>query len=116
MGAVDPSRSRATRHPGANSSAAALPRARASRSLRRKCFVHLGPRRVMLFCPFQYFVVWSWLILEVIRLHIVFPHRMIFEFVPHQDPTQVGMTFEMDAVEVVDFAFLQFRRPVERRQ
>src|SRR5206468_13039365 len=67
--------------------------------------LHLGC--LMLFCAFQDFVVRSRLILVVVRLDVIFPHGMVGEFIPHENPPQVGVSVEDDAIQVVRLAFLK---------
>ena len=66
--------------------------------------------------PFQHFVMRRRLVFVIIGLAIIFPHREIFELVPHQDPPEIGMTFEMDAVKIEDLALLKFRAPPDRSE
>jgi hypothetical protein len=46
--------------------------------------------------------------LVIVGLDVVAPHGMVFELVPHQNTTEIGMADEGDAEEVEDFAFLKF--------
>ncbi len=41
---------------------------------------------------------------------------MIFKFVPHQNPAQIGMAIEMNSVEIEDFALLKFGAAPNRRE
>ena len=41
---------------------------------------------------------------------------MIFELVPHQNPPQIGMTVETDAVEIENLALLEFGAAPDRRE
>ena len=59
-------------------------------------------------------IVRRWLVLVIVRLHVILAHRMILEPVPHQDASQVRMPVEDDPVEVVNLAFLEFRGAPER--
>src|SRR6266480_6685899 len=43
----------------------------------------------------------------IIRLPIIFAHRIVFELVPHQTPAQIGMTIEPDAIEIENLALLK---------
>ncbi len=63
----------------------------------------------------QNFVVRRRLVLVVVRLYIIFSHRMIFELIPHQNTAQVGMAIEDDPVQIEDLALLKFRTAPHRR-
>src|SRR5258705_3349079 len=52
----------------------------------------------------------------IIRLAIIFAHRIVFELVPHQYPAQIGMTVEPDAIEIEDLALLELGTAPDRRQ
>ena len=52
----------------------------------------------------------------IIRLDVIFAHRMVLKIVPHQDATQIGMAVERDAIKVVDFALLKFAAAPDKRQ
>ena len=41
---------------------------------------------------------------------------MIFELVPHQNPSQIGMAFEVNAIKIKNFALLKFRAAPDRRE
>ena len=41
---------------------------------------------------------------------------MIFELVPHQDPAQIGMAVEANAVEIENLALLEFGAAPDRRE
>jgi hypothetical protein len=71
---------------------------------------------VMLLRFLQHFVVRRRLVFVIVRLAIIFPHRVIFELIPHQDAAQIGMTVEANAVEIENFALLKFRAPPDRRE
>src|SRR2546430_5655605 len=45
----------------------------------------------------------------IVRLAIIFSHRMIDKFIPHQNPAQIGMAIEMNSVEIENLAFLKLR-------
>src|SRR5256712_14040041 len=83
-----------------------------SRSLgiRRDIFraVELRPRRVMVLRPFQHVVVRRRLPFVIVWVPIIFAHRMIDKLIPHQNPAKIGVTLEMDSVEVEDFTLLEF--------
>src|ERR1043166_4553049 len=70
----------------------------------------------MFFGPLEHLVVRRWLVFEIVRWNIIFPHRIIFKSVPHQDATKIGMPIEKNSVEIVNFAFLEFRAAINRRQ
>ena len=72
------------------------------------CSIQRWPRWVMLLGAFQDFIVRGRFPFEIVRRNVILAHRMIFEFVPHQNPPQIGMPVEMDAVEIEDFALLKF--------
>src|SRR5678809_1209958 len=48
------------------------------------------------------------LVFKIIRIDVVLPHRVIFEFIPHQDSAEVWMGIESNAEKVKYFAFLEF--------
>src|ERR1700750_1630725 len=73
--------------------------------------IELWPRRIMLLRALQNFVVRRRLVFVIVRLPVIFSHREIFEFVPHQDAAQIGVTVEPDSVEIENFALLEFGAP-----
>src|SRR6059058_4574005 len=91
-----------------------------SRSLgiRRDIFraVELRPRSVTLFGSFKHVIVRRRLPFVIVWVPIVFAHRMVDKLVPHQNPAKIGMTVEMDSVEVEDFTLLEFGASPDRRQ
>src|SRR5437762_8907511 len=52
----------------------------------------------------------------IIRLPIIFAHWIVFELVPHQDPAQIRMTIEPDAIEIENLAFLELGTAPDRRE
>ena len=86
--------------------------------LRRDIFraVLRRARGVVLLRFFQNVVVRRWFVFVIVRFAIVFAHREIGEFIPHQDATQIGMAVEVDAVQIVDLAFLKFRAAPDRSE
>src|SRR5438093_8514998 len=52
----------------------------------------------------------------IVRLPIIFAHRIVFELVPHQNPAQIGMTIEPDAIEIEDIALLKLGTAPDRRE
>ena len=70
----------------------------------------------MLLRFFQHVVVRRWFVFVIVRFAIIFAHRKIGEFIPHQDAAQIGMAVEVDAVEIEDLAFLKFRAAPDRSE
>ena len=70
----------------------------------------------MLFRFLQHIVVRRRFLFVIVGLTIIFPHRMIFKFIPHQNPPQIGMAVEVNAVQIENFALLKFRAPPDRRE
>src|ERR1051326_7968731 len=62
----------------------------------------------MLLCPFQDRAMRGGFVFEVVRLDIIFSHRMVLETFPHQDPAQVRMAIENNSIEIQDLALLKF--------
>src|SRR2546423_13617421 len=124
MDVAGPSTLRATHHRVSSSSlSAAAPLARvfgSSRSLwlRRDILraVEFRSQSVMLLRFLQHIVVRRRLPFVIVRLAIIFSHRMIDKFVPHQNPAQIGMTAELNSVEIEDLALLKFGAPPNRCQ
>src|SRR5262249_46374875 len=86
--------------------------------LRRDPFsaIKLRPRRVMPLRLLQYFVVRRRLPFIVIRLTIIFAHRIIFELVPHQNTSQIRMPLKPNAVKIEDLTLLKLATAPYRRQ
>src|SRR5438270_8961300 len=124
MDAAAPSRLPAIRHRVVMSSWSADVRpvraSELSRSLgiRRDIFraVELRPRSVTLFGSFEHVIVRRRLPFVIVRVPIIFAHRMIDKLVPHQNPAKIGMTVKMNSVEVEDFTLLEFGASPDRRQ
>src|SRR5262249_20073738 len=76
--------------------------------------IALWSGRVVSFRFLQHRIVRCWLVFVIIRLPVVFAHRMIFELVPHQDPAQIGVAIEMNAVKIENLALLKFCAPPDR--
>src|SRR6266446_3013190 len=126
MDAAAPSTLRAARRRVAKSfGAAAVSAARSpaeefgwSRSLRlrRNIFraVELRPRAVMLLRLLEHVVVRSRFVFVIVRLVIIFAHRVIDKFIPHQNPPQIRMAIETHAVEIENFPLLEFRAAINR--
>ena len=57
-----------------------------------------------------------WLILVIIRLHVILPHRVVLKTIPHQNPPQVRVPVEEHAVEVEHLALLKLRAAPQRRE
>ena len=70
----------------------------------------------MLLRPLQHFIVRRRFPFVIVRLTVIFPHRMILKLVPHQNPPQIGMTVEADAVQIENFALLEFGASPDRRE
>ena len=68
----------------------------------------------MLFSAFEHVVVRCGFLFVIVRLDVILAHRIIHELVPHQNSPQVGMTFEVDAVEIEDLALLKFGASPDR--
>ena len=49
----------------------------------------------MPFRLFQHIVVWGRLVFVIVRFAIILPHRVILEFVPHQNASEIGMAVEV---------------------
>src|ERR1051325_8397167 len=77
-------------------------------SLRSLQFLFGRPRSVMLFCPREHFIVRRRFPFEIVGRHVIFAHGMIFEFVPHQNPAEIGMTAELQEREIFDLYGIQF--------
>ena len=60
----------------------------------------------MLFRFFQHVIVRRRLPFVIVRFAVVFSHRVIDKLVPHQNSPQIGMTLEMDPVEIENFSLL----------
>ena len=54
--------------------------------------------------------------LVIVGLDVVAAHRVVFELVPHQNTTEIGMADEGDAEEIEDFAFLKFAGAPDGRE
>src|SRR5689334_23200928 len=67
--------------------------------------------RVMFFRSFQDLIMWRRLVFVVIRLAIIFAHRIIGKLIPHQNPPQIGMSLETNPIKVIDLTFLEFGAP-----
>src|SRR2546421_12126139 len=78
--------------------------------------VELRSGLIVALCSFHYFIVWCRLVFKIIRRHVIFTHGVIFELIPHQDPAQVRMPLEMDAIEIENLPFLQFRTAPNRSE
>src|SRR5581483_2866529 len=76
----------------------------------------LRPRGIVAPGSLQNFVVRRRFVFVIVRLLVVFAHRIIFELVPHQDSPQVGVPLELDSVEIENFTFLKFSTAPYRRQ
>lgn len=74
---------------------------------------HFG---LMLLRPFQNFVVRRRLIFIVVRLDVIFAHRMILKIVPHENAAQIGVAVEDDAVKVENFALLKLAAAPDGRE
>src|ERR1700730_9109232 len=115
MDAAGPSRLRATRRRVANSlSRVVAPLLRVFQPSRSfwlcgdlLCAVELCSRTVMFLRTLQHVIVWCRLPFEIIRRHVIFPHRMIDKLVPHQNPPQIRMPVEVNSVEIVNLALLE---------
>src|SRR6266568_4577401 len=131
MDAAAPSTLRAARRRVAKSfvaaaASAARPQAQefeSSRSLllRPDIFraVQLRPRAVMLLRFLEHVVVRSRFVFVIVRLAIIFAHRVIDKSIPHQNPSQIRVAIEANTVEIKDFTLLKFGAPInrcERRQ
>src|SRR6266700_569929 len=116
MDAAGPSTPRAARRRGANPlslAAARLVRAFGwSRSLllRSDVFraVQLRPRAVMLLRLLEHVVMRRRLVFVIVRFAIIFAHRIIPKLVPHQNASQIGMSFETNTGEIENLALLKF--------
>src|SRR5437773_5504364 len=86
--------------------------------LRRDIFstVEVRPRCVMLFGPFKHVVVRSWFVFVIVRLAIIFAHRVIDKFIPHQNPPQIWMVIETHSIEIENFPLLIFRASINRSE
>ena len=60
------------------------------------------------------FVVGRRLIFVVVGLDVILPHRVVGEFVPHEDAAKVGMAVEVHAVEIENLPLLEFRASPDR--
>src|ERR1700693_2732704 len=79
-------------------------------AVRRNVFpaVKLWSRCVMFLCALEHFIVRRRFPFKVVRLLVILAHGMIFEFVPHQNSSQIGMPIEMNSVEIENLPFLKF--------
>src|SRR5438445_5076761 len=98
---------------------AARPQAQESESsrsllLRRDIFraVELRPRAVMFLRLLEHVVMRSRLVFVIVRFAIIFAHRVIDKFIPHQNPPQIRVAIEVNTVEIKDFPLLKFRAPI----
>ena len=64
----------------------------------------------------QHFIMRRGFPFVIVRLPIIFAHRIIFELVPHQNPAQIGMTIEPDAIEIENLALLELGTAPDRRE
>ena len=78
--------------------------------------VQLRSRRIMLFCALEHIVVRCRLVFVIVGLAIIFAHRMINKFIPHQNAPQIRMAVEAHAIKIKNFAFLKFRAPPDLSQ
>src|SRR6266480_7576121 len=78
--------------------------------------VELRTRRAMPFRSLQHLIMRRRLVFVVVGLAIIFTHWKIFEFVPHQNAAQIGMSVEINSVEIENFALLKLRAPPNWRQ
>src|SRR6266705_2964263 len=118
MDAAAPSTLQVTRRQVAKSfvaaaASAARPQAQESESsrsllLRRDIFraVQLRPRAVMLLRLLEHVIVRSRLVFVIVRFAIIFAHRVIDKFIPHQNAPQIGMAIEANTIEVENFPLL----------
>ena len=68
----------------------------------------------MLLCSREHVVVRCRFPLKIVRLNVIFAHWMIFEFIPHQDPPQIGMPIEVNAVKIKNLALLKLGAAPDR--
>src|SRR5216110_229536 len=73
-------------------------------------------RRVMLLRSREDLIMRRGFPFVIIRLPIIFAHRIVFKLVPHQNPAQIGMTIEPDAIEIEDLALLKLGAAPDRRK
>ncbi len=66
--------------------------------------------------PLQHLVVRRRLVFKVVRLHIIAPHGMILESLPHQNPPQIGMARKHHSEKVEDLPLLKLRRAPDGRE
>ena len=66
----------------------------------------------MLLRLLEHVVVRSRLVFVIVRFAIIFAHRVIDKFVPHQNPSQIRVAIEANTVEVKNFPLLKFRAPI----
>jgi len=80
-------------------------------------FAGLASRRglVLLRTP-EHVVVRRWLVVEVVRLHVIAAHGVVLEAIPHQQPPQVRMSRKDDPIEVEDLPLLKLRGAPDGRQ
>src|ERR1043166_7205612 len=70
---------------------------------------HVGrPRRVMLAGLFQHLIVGRRFVFVIVRFAIIFAHWIILEFIPHQNPPEIGMAVEANSIKIENFALLKF--------
>lgn len=73
-------------------------------------------RRDMALSLFEHFVVCGRLVLVIVWLHVILPHRKIFKLIPHQDAPQVRVAFKNDAEQVEGLPLLKLRASPYRRE
>src|SRR5271157_1335154 len=73
-------------------------------------------RRLPRLRPLQHLVVSRRFVFKVVRSHVIPPHRVVLESLPHQQPPQVRMPRKHNPVQVEYLPLLKLRRPPDGRQ
>src|SRR5260370_14515480 len=68
----------------------------------------LGLLGCMLFRLLQHFIMRRGLIFVIIRVHVIFAHRMVLITFPHQQTAQVGMAIKDGPVQIEKRRLLKF--------
>src|SRR6266480_3387141 len=65
--------------------------------------VQLRPRGIMLFRSLQHVVMRRWFVFIIVGLAIIFAHRVIDKFVPHQNASQIRVAVEPNTIKIKNF-------------